>query len=257
MAKATHHGAAVAGFSHRDNKMKTLERISQHTFLPGIVRKDGVTLDLGGNRGEFAGPLRERYGWDVVPVEPTPELAGHLRRQGFEVVEAAVTGEDGKANFTFDSGKELTGSVLSLDIVGTLLNDEDARKVVEVPAVSLATLIARQDRPVDLVKVDIEGAELDMFRKADDATLLSVRQFTVEFHDYWYPELAKETEKVKKRLVGLGFWMMRAGPNNKDILFVHPDHKPALSRRLYIGLWLRNLNGFGRAIRLLLQRLRG
>lgn len=50
------------------------------------------------------------------------------------------------------------------------------------------------------MKVDIEGAEIDLFLKADNETLLSVRQFTVEFHDFWYPELRDGTEQVKDRM---------------------------------------------------------
>lgn len=230
--------------------MKMLERISQHSFLPDLVRRESVVLDLGGNRGEFSSQVRERYGWSVVPVEPTPALAEHLRRLGFDVIQAAVTGCDGTTRFTFDPDKELSGSVLGLEIVGSSLNNKAAREEVEVPSLSFATLLSKQMSAVDLVKVDIEGAELDMFMKATDEELLSIRQFTVEFHDYWYPQLTSRTEEVKYRLKSLGFWMMRAGPNNKDVLFVHPDFAPKHPKRFYVGFWLRNFHGLGRALRL-------
>lgn len=234
--------------------MSLLDRISQHSILPGLVRRDSSVLDLGGNRGEFSSTAHDRYGWDVTPVEPTPALAEHLRNLGFNVIEAAVTGSVGRTHFTFDTTKELTGSVLGMDIVGSQLDDEEARCVVDVATLSLQALLDLQKKPVDLVKVDIEGAELDMFERSNDTTLLSVRQFTVEFHDYWYPSLKERTEITKRRLTGLGFWMMRAGPNNKDILFVHPDHQPPYFLRVYIQLWLRNYYGFGRMIGVFWQR---
>ncbi|MGL5840116.1 MAG: FkbM family methyltransferase [Sphingorhabdus sp.] len=235
--------------------MKSLERISQHIFLPELVGADSLTIDLGGNRGEFSTLIKSRYGWNVVAVEPTPDLAKHLRGLGLNVIEAAITGIDGKTSFTFDSAKELSGSVLGIEIVGALLNDESARQIIEVPSMAFSTLLKSQGKRVDLVKVDIEGAELDMFEQASDEDLLSVRQFTVEFHDYWYPELSNRTKKVSNRLTSLGFWMLRSGPNNKDVLFVHPDFRPSLIKRAYIGLWLRNIYGLGRAIRVAWCRL--
>lgn len=107
------------------------------------------------------------------------------------------------------------------------------------------------------MKVDIEGAEIDLFLKADNETLLSVRQFTIEFHDFWYPELRDGTEQVKDRMRELGLWTMRGTPNNKDVLFVHPDHQGSGWQRLVVGAGLRNLNGAGRALNLGLRKIAG
>lgn len=234
--------------------MKTLERISQHSFLPALVRKESTVLDLGGNRGAFSTGVARRYGWRTVAVEPTPALASYLRGCGVEVLEVAVTDQDGSTTFTFDPSHELTGSVLGTEVVGAIMSDERARDTITVPTVSLATLL-KAHGPVDLVKVDIEGAELDMLLTADDDALLSVRQFTVEFHDFWYSSLAERTEAAKSRLLSLGFWMLRSGPNNKDVLFIHPDHRPGPVAAFYIGFWLRNLNGLWRMLRVFLTRL--
>lgn len=235
--------------------MPILERISQHSFLPDLVRNDSIVLDLGGNRGEFSQIVQERYGWKVAVVEPNPELAEYLRGLGLNVMEAAVTGEDGSTRFTFDPGKEMTGSVLDIEIVGSLLDKATSRQVIEVPTCSLKALL--KDRMVDLVKVDIEGGELGMFLSASDETILEVGQYTVEFHDFWYPELAEQSERVKKRLKGLGFSMMRGTPNNKDVLFVNPRFRISRWLRFYIYFWLRNLNGLRRAASVLSRRIVG
>ena len=79
--------------------MKRLERISQHSFLPALVRADSTVLDLGGNRGEFSLGVMNRYGWHAVALDPTPALAQHLRSAGVDVVEAAAAGEDGSVEF--------------------------------------------------------------------------------------------------------------------------------------------------------------
>lgn len=229
--------------------MNTLERISQHSFLPWLVRPGSVALDLGGNRGAFAQGVRDRYGLNVILVEPVPALARDLRNNDFDVIEAAVAAHDGTALLTFDPENELSGSVLDSEVIkGSIGRSHTAT----VAAISLETLV--KNRSVDLVKVDIEGAELEMILEASDETLLSVSQFTVEFHDFWYPELSARTELAKRRLQNLGFWMLRGTPNNKDVLFVHPAHKPGLVKRLQIHL-VRNANGLGRAFMILWRRL--
>ena len=103
--------------------MKRLERISQHSFLPALVRADSTVLDLGGNRGEFSLGVMNRYGWHAVAIEPTPSLAQHLQSAGVEVIEAVAASEDGSVEFIYYDGKELTGSIMGLDVVGSELSD--------------------------------------------------------------------------------------------------------------------------------------
>lgn len=234
---------------------KTLERISQHSFLPEFLPPRGTVLDLGGNRGEFSFPMAQRYGCQVTTVEPVPELASDLRARGADVIQAAITARDGEVALTYDMDKEMTGSVMGLDLVGSLLDATKTRQTVTVPAMSLAKVLELTG-PVSLLKVDIEGAELDMLLEAAAGTLQGIDQITVEFHDFWYPELGPRTELAKRRLRDLGFHMIRFTPNNKDVLFINerlplPDWK-----RIYVAHWLRNINGLWRAGRVALTALR-
>jgi hypothetical protein len=59
---------------------------------------------------------------------------------------------------------------------------------------------------VDLIKMDVEGAEVDIFESATDEELRAVRQFTVEFHGRIYPELVTRVGAIKTRMRRLGFW---------------------------------------------------
>jgi FkbM family methyltransferase len=51
---------------------------------------------------------------------------------------------------------------------------------------------------VDLLKMDIEGSEIDVFEGATDEDLQRVDQFTIEFHSRIYPD------------IGLGFLQSRS-----------------------------------------------
>lgn len=232
-----------------------LNRVSQHTFLPGLLPGNPVVIDLGANRGEFAFPMLKR-GCRVIAVEPVPELAAALRAKGIEVREAAVTGSGGgRVELTYDLGRDadMTGSVMGLAIVGSLLTESASRRTVEVQTLSIDDIV---DAGVDLMKVDIEGAELDALLQAKAETLLRVGQIAVEFHDFWYPQLAERTEFAKRRLQDLGFDMIRFTPNNRDVLFINPRHRLSPMKRFLIAHVLRNVNGAGRAALIVLRRLK-
>jgi hypothetical protein len=79
---------------------------------------------------------------------------------------------------------------------------------------------------------------------------------TVEFHDYWYPDLAERTSRSKERLCDLGFHMIRFTPNNKDVLFVNRQEvKISDSEWLFLKNVTRNVNFGGRALRAAARRI--
>lgn len=233
-----------------------LDRVSQHTFIPGLLPGNPVVIDLGANKGEFSLPMQKR-GCRVLAIEPVPELAAALRTKGVTVHEAALTGSGGESiELTYDLGRDadMTGSVMGLGVVGKMLTESSTRRTVRVPTMTLEGAIARA-AGADLVKVDIEGAELDVLLGASPETLLRIGQLAVEFHDFWYEQLVERTEQVKRRLQGLGFDMIRFTPNNKDVLFVNPRHRLSPLKRFWIAHVLRNVNGAGRAMLIVLRRL--
>jgi hypothetical protein len=101
-------------------------------------------------------------------------------------------------------------------------DDEALEFEEEVEVLDFPSVLGRLgvDR-IDLMKVDIEGAELEMFASASDADLRRCNQITVEFHDFLYPEQSMQAEAIKRRLGALGFWIVNFSVNNTDVLFVN------------------------------------
>ena len=58
---------------------------------------------------------------------------------------------------------------------------------------------------IDLLKVDIEGAELDLFENFSQYDSERISQIVVEFHDFLDPALRKRVEQCIKKLQGLGY----------------------------------------------------
>jgi FkbM family methyltransferase len=118
-------------------------------------------------------------------VEPLPTNVALGRRNlaqngvSAEFVQAAVGPEDGTARFHVDPRYSNRGHV------------DDAGQV-EVPVVSMPTLLSDLDR-VDLLKIDVEGAEAGLLRQ-DASWLDKINAIIIEFHSGTEHELAPIVE---------------------------------------------------------------
>jgi len=193
-------------------------RIAGHTFLPSILGPDSVVLDIGANQGQFARALVRDFKCRVHAVEPNPCLHTGLQElaiPGVTVHGVALACTRGRRAFVVMNNSEASHLPS-----GNGSNEG----TIEVQAVTLEDLISQIPTPasIDLIKMDIEGAELDVLEHVPAGLLERVRQLTIEFHQFVYPESRIRIEAVKKRFSNLGFWVVDFSRTNYDVLFVHP-----------------------------------
>jgi FkbM family methyltransferase len=116
---------------------------------------DGV-IDGGANIGEFAQVVRDALpNAHLLCIEPHPECAAHLRKRGFEVVQAALWKEQGKLQL-FQSGPTTVSSVVRAE--GNSVGDVDAVRLCDLPI--------RGQRL--LIKLDLQGAEAEALEGLGD-----------------------------------------------------------------------------------------
>jgi FkbM family methyltransferase len=158
---------------------------------------DLTIVDLGANVG-FASVFlaaRHRVSYTLA-VEPSPGSAGiariNLARNGIagEVVQGAVGAEDGVGHYVEDE---------RVPSFGMMSPNGDGRPV---RVLSMSTLFERlpAGAEVDVLKLDIEGAEAAIFGAEDLSWLDRVRLIAIELH----PTLAP-AEPVIQRLCDHGF----------------------------------------------------
>lgn len=203
--------------------------IESHSFLASLLKPGAVVLDLGLNRGLFALALIERYGARVYGAEPVNALYEALpRHPDLTPFRVALTGKDAPIRINVFADRCASAASDSIDRV---------ESVEQVEGCTLGTFLGRAGiTHVDLAKIDIEGAEIGLFQAASDAELRSIDQYTIEFHDFLLPEIHREVEAIKKRLVGLGFLCFPFSLDNTNVLFVKRE---CLSAPLLQSLWLR------------------
>ena len=221
-----------------EDVLGTTVDICNHSFLPRFVDSGSVVVDLGANRGEFSHAIMQRFGCRVVAVEPVEALFQVIERDPrLELLPLAVGASNPMIAMTVFQGR-------CASALGPLVSDEPLT-TQPVEMVTLAELRRRTGvGQIDLLKMDIEGAETELLEACSDEDLQSVMQMTVEFHEFLYPEQAEAVARIKHRMRGLGFWVLPFSLDNTDVLF--------LNRKTGVGpvelAFLRSFVRYGKGI---------
>lgn len=179
------------------------EIFTHDDYLTGLppLRRDAVVVDAGANIGLFAIRVaRACPDARIVAIEPAPTTCALLRRnltehqvEGASVHEVALGAQPGRATLTVyenlpansttrpaEKPAEWTASTRALEPdparAAALLGTQD----VEVEVVRLADLLPDS---VDLLKVDVEGAELDVLRGLAATDWPRIAVVVAEVHD--------------------------------------------------------------------------
>ena len=164
--------------------LKPLEAYHEYKdiFMKGIYHFDSqkrspVIIDGGGYVGFSSLYFLGKYPEAQLSIfECDPEISKVLKanletngHQKFELVQAALTAEDGEATF-YRSG----------DDAGSLFQAGDESFTVK--CCSLRPWLERHEE-VDFLKLNIEGAEMDVLASCEDL-LGRVREMVIEFHSF-------------------------------------------------------------------------
>ena len=222
-----------------------LKQVAEHTIWPAGLSRKSTVLDLGANRGAFSTSICESFQCRCIAVEANPAMFARIQlRPGLTAHNLAIAARSGPIALHV-SGNDEASSIL--DIASA-----SVEHTIEVQAVTLGELVQmlRLDR-VDMIKFDIEGAEIDVLDSCPDEFLVSVGQLTIEFHDFvgWTPTAT--VERVVKRLQGLGFYPIKIWRHAwGDTLFVNRRLESAqLSKLLWSRYLTRNWWGLQRIMR--------
>jgi FkbM family methyltransferase len=168
-------------------------------YPPEFLRlTDGqVVVDVGANIGSFAvlvDSLNSGIRYTGLAVEPMPETFSLLERNlahngidRFRPVLAAISDVDGTVRMRVD---------LPADAVR--ISDEGEGAMVRSLRLGTLCQLHRIER-IDLLKVDIEGAEYGLIETELPFLRASVRRLLMEYHP---PELAGATERLLDTLRG-------------------------------------------------------
>jgi FkbM family methyltransferase len=171
---------------------------SEHTYFPDLISAQPVLFDIGACLGAFSEHFLSQYpNGKVVLLEPNPTNFKkiHIESDRCLKLNMALSITPEKILFYEDLNSTQTGSIL--------FNYFDGVKH-EIETINLDDLL-RDYEQVDLVKMDIEGAEWEILLNSKDETLLKIQQLSVEFHDFLDKSKSPLTLACIKRLKKLGY----------------------------------------------------
>lgn len=189
-----------------------------------------VVVDIGANIGGFSlAVLNIRPCAHIAAFEASPGVLGALQRNieangargRVSVHHAAVTGPSESDTVWLN---EHVGDLCTSSLLEPSDGDGQPRHRVEVPARPLSVILASYPHGIDLLKMDVEGAEYGIVEATPPELLGKVRSMVVEYHDvpgHCVGELAAhlhEAGLVWERQVhsalpnqGLCWWVQAAG----------------------------------------------
>lgn len=139
--------------------------VCSHTFLQDCIDSSSVVLDCGLNQGAFSEWLSNNIGCSVYGFEPDPRLFSVLPRlTRCSFYQLAVSDSQGAARFNLGDTK-----CSSLHY-----KESETVNAIEVQVITLPEFCTKHGiQKVDLLKLDIEGAEVPVLAGLDEAFLVS------------------------------------------------------------------------------------
>jgi FkbM family methyltransferase len=214
-----------------------------HHFVTSWLSPDAVVVDLGANRGFFSSEINADYDCKCYAIEAVPSLYGTIQTSTkIRKYNHAITATNGPVTFHMSTQDE-SGSMGDLP--------ENLRgESITVEGITLKTFLDREGiHQVDLLKMDIEGAEIELFHSLDDNTLGQIKQITVEFHDFLpYFDQKEDIRQIKKRMKSLGFLCLPYSMTcHADVIFIHRKRSGlSLSDEFHLRFVDRNLRALKR-----------
>ncbi len=175
--------------------------IDEYDAFRRDVEPGDVVFDVGANLGAYTLLFAQWVGarGRVFAFEPAPEPFHGLTRlldandltSRVTAINAAVSAADGVATFAAD-GVDGASRIVSAAAAGTLT----------VPTVTIDTVCCRENVLPRLIKIDAEGAELDVLRGAREtiAAVGSGLKLYAEMHPQLWPDFATTRAALEHEL---------------------------------------------------------
>jgi len=204
--------------SGNNNWTVSIEHLSSNPIavVGGISRDCGFEEDF----------ITQKKGL-VVACDPTPKHSDFLRGKEsefdnrFVFEQIALAGKTGKD--TFYASYDENGVIDYFFETDKIDSDQQGAELspVEVECYTVGDLIKKHGfDKVDLLKIDIEGAEFDLLPDIVSGDT-PIYQIAVEFHYRFYPDGGQRLRNVVQLLRKAGFKIAYRCPSCMDFLFVN------------------------------------
>lgn len=197
------------------------------TYIGDLLDASSVVYSLGvGDDLSFDLDLIKRFGLAVYAFDPTPYAKNWVAAQElpneFVFMPWAAAGEDGSLRLYRRVSKRGKRAKVMWTAERNAGDEDD---FIDSPAYTIHSIMEKlQHERVDLLKMDVEGAEYDILDGLRHAAQLP-RQLLVEFH-HRFPGIGKErTATAIEGLRRLGYRIFDVSDTGREVGFIHDRSK--------------------------------
>ncbi len=176
-----------------------LRAISENRDLLHSAELDehSLVLDVGAYTGDWAQAMIDRYNPTILAFEPDPRNLRHLLHRAQDIRKLQVQ--------PYGLGGETETVRMAMQHLGSTVHtghlDKSKQEWAEVEIRDIHSTWQSLDlSAVDLMKINIEGAEFPLLERMIETGLLpNVRCFLIQFHE-WHPRAYQRRRRIRKAL---------------------------------------------------------
>ncbi len=166
-----------------------------------ITNKQATVLSFGlGEDISFDMTVMQKYDAKVYGFDPTPKSLKYVKSidtgDNFTLLEYAIANQDGQLTFNLPRNEDhVSGSFVDIDSTNT----------ITVQAKKLQTILDElKIVDIDILKMDIEGAEYDVIEDMIDSKIFP-NQVLIEYHHFFDSISNKKTKDNIRLLIDNGY----------------------------------------------------
>jgi len=189
-----------------------------------VLTPESVVVDIGAHKGKFSRHILESYDCRVIAYEPClwaiRDYLSQLHHPNFEFHQKAVGSKKRKSVMFYEvaAPEKFRGEGNT-----TVPTSREVIDSYSVSQVSLQSILLSLPR-VDLLKLNCEGAEIDIILSTPPAVLQVCKQIFIAFHKHRASDLSIEAmstriKACRRRLENLGYASRIVHKKHPDILF--------------------------------------
>ena len=170
------------------------------------LNKKSLVIDCGANVGHIS-KLLASTGAEVIAFEPEPITFDKLfqrcgKKKNIKLIRKGVW--DKNAVIQFYSHQESTGSESCYTVGSSIIAEKinvSTEKTQSIEVIDLVEFMRQQNRKIDLIKLDVEGAEIDILHRIIATKTWNLfEKMYVETHETKIPSHKKELRLIKEKL---------------------------------------------------------
>lgn len=215
---------ATGQYSHLEKTVKIQSKWYGNEYggfyaCPGFLNQNSIVYSFGiGEDISFDKSIIENHNCQVFGFDPTPKSIKWTKSQNlpvnFRFFEFGVSDKTGFTDFYLPKNPDyVSGSVITQSNINL-----KEKVVVEMKTIN-DILNELHHNHIDVLKMDIEGAEYDIIDYILDRNI-SVGQILVEFHDRFFKEGNVKSREAVNKLRNADYEIFAASHSYEEISFI-------------------------------------